>query len=99
MTTIVYRAITSNSGTSSSSSGSTTSRNDTEVTYEEYLEVRNGKSYSEVVAIVGFEGEEMSRNNIAGYESILYTFSNRFGVIIQPPLLFVFDTCRNERVL
>ncbi len=72
------RSTTSSSGTSSSS-GSSTSRNDTEVTYAEYLEIENGMSYSEVVAIVGFEGEEMSRNNIAGYESILYTFSNRFG--------------------
>ncbi|MCK5840592.1 MAG: zinc-ribbon domain-containing protein [Candidatus Sabulitectum sp.] len=66
-------------GGSNSNSSSSTSRNDTEVTYAEYLEIENGMSYSEVVAIVGFEGEEMSRNNIAGYESILYSFSNRFG--------------------
>ena len=72
------RTTSSSSGSSSSGSSSTSSR-DTEVTYEEYCDVRNGMSYREAVAVIGFEGEEMSSSSIAGIETIMYSWSNRFG--------------------
>lgn len=67
----------SRSTTSSSSSSSSSSRD--EVTYSEYQRIADGMSYNEAVGIIGFEGEEMSRSNVAGYSTVMYMWSNRNG--------------------
>lgn len=64
---------TTNSGTNRSVSTSNT------VTYSEYLQISNGMSYREVVDIIGFEGEEMSRNQLMDIETVMYMWHNRGG--------------------
>ncbi len=56
------------------------------VTFNEYKRIQNGISYRQVVAIIGAEGEEMSRNKIDGVpgvmdsvETIMYQWVNSNG--------------------
>ncbi|MFC1613915.1 DUF3862 domain-containing protein [Gemmatimonadota bacterium] len=56
------------------------------VTYAEYERIQNGISYKEVVAIIGDEGEEMSRSKINGVpgvmediETVMYQWVNTNG--------------------
>lgn len=56
------------------------------VTFDEYKRIQNGMSYKEVVAIIGAEGEEMSRNKIDGVpgvmesvETVMYQWVNSNG--------------------
>jgi len=36
-------------------------------------------SYSEVTAIIGSPGQELSRSNLAGYTTVMYSWSNSNG--------------------
>ncbi len=56
------------------------------VTFDEYKRIKNGMSYSEVVQIIGDEGEEMSRNKMDGVpgvmesiETVMYQWVNNNG--------------------
>ena len=60
--------------------------NDQIVTFEEYNKIANGASYTQVVEIIGSEGEERSRNEIDGIpgvmdpiETIMYEWVNENG--------------------
>lgn len=45
----------------------------------EYDRVQEGMSYSEVVGIIGASGEEMSRSDMAGFSTVMYSWSNSNG--------------------
>jgi hypothetical protein len=47
---------------------------DPEFSLEKFGSIRNGMSYGEVVAVIGFEGAESARNNIAGHETVAYVW-------------------------
>lgn len=49
-----------------------TTRNEPEATMAEYQAIRPGMSYSEVVAIIGGPGEELSSSDIAGISTVMY---------------------------
>jgi DNA-directed RNA polymerase subunit RPC12/RpoP len=56
------------------------------VVFDEYQKIQNGMTYKEVVAIIGAEGEELSRNKIDGVpgvmqsvETIMYQWVNSNG--------------------
>ncbi len=56
------------------------------VTYDKYKRIEDGMSYSQVVSIVGAEGEELSRNKMPGVrgvmasvETIMYQWMNSNG--------------------
>ncbi|MNS25889.1 hypothetical protein D3C72_577940 [compost metagenome] len=49
------------------------------VTYAKYQQIRNGMTYSQVAAIIGFDGEELSRNQIAGITTVMYQWQNKNG--------------------
>lgn len=56
------------------------------VTFDAYQRIQNGMSYSQVVAIIGAEGEEMSRNKMDGVpgvmasiETVMYQWVNSNG--------------------
>lgn len=57
----------------------TVEEEDNEVTMEEYKKIKNGMSYEEVVEIIGFEGTEMSSNELAGIKTIMYSWQNADG--------------------
>lgn len=40
---------------------------------------RKGMSYSEVKAIIGVGGEELSRSDIAGFSVVMYSWTNSNG--------------------
>lgn len=69
------------------------------VTYSDYMQIKNGMSYSQVVGIVGSQGKEMSRNHMDGVpgfmdsiETVGYMWQNGDG----SNLLVVFQ---NDRVV
>lgn len=49
------------------------------VALEEYNAIREGMSYQEVASIIGDPGQEMSRSDIAGYNTVMYSWSNKNG--------------------
>jgi hypothetical protein len=49
------------------------------VTLSEYERVSNGMTYTEVTAIIGASGQELSRSDIAGFSSVMYSWSNANG--------------------
>ena len=56
------------------------------VTFDEYLKIQNGMSYSQVVSIIGAAGEEVTRHKIEGVpgvmepvETVMYQWVNRSG--------------------
>lgn len=54
-------------------------RRSDQITMAQYNQIQPGMSYSEVVAILGRDGEEMSSSDVAGIRTILYGWSNRSG--------------------
>ena len=52
------------------------------ISAEEFAQLRAGMSYSEVVSIIGSEGELMSENEMAGYRTQMYMWEGEgtFGV-------------------
>jgi len=62
----------------------TTSTTDTEsktviqepkvITMEKFLQLKEGMSYTDVVSIIGEEGDLSSSSEIAGYKTVLYTW-------------------------
>ena len=49
------------------------------ITAEEYARLESGMSYRQAVAIIGEEGEELSRTDMAGYTTIMYGWTNWDG--------------------
>lgn len=49
------------------------------VTLEEYSRIHEGMTYEEVVAIIGEEGEELSRVNVSGFTTVMYGWTNPSG--------------------
>lgn len=61
-----------NSSTEAASSNKVeTKKEDTKITYENFLNIQMGQSYEEVVALLG-EGKESSSNELAGIKTTLY---------------------------
>lgn len=52
------------------------SRADRTVTAAEYARLTTGMSYQQAVGIIGFEGEELSRSEIAGITTVMYQWTN-----------------------
>ena len=51
-------------------------RQEETVTKAEYDAVKTGMSYSQVSAIIGFDGEEQSRNQIMDITTVMYDWRN-----------------------
>jgi hypothetical protein len=49
------------------------------VTMAEYEQIREGMTYVEVTSVVGTAGQELSRSDIAGYSSVMYSWTNLNG--------------------
>lgn len=49
------------------------------VTMASYQQLQTGMSYDQAVAIIGSPGEEVSRNDIAGISTVMYSWSNPDG--------------------
>ena len=49
------------------------------VTQAEFLQIQNGMSYEEVQRIIGAPGQEMSRSDVAGINTVMYQWINRGG--------------------
>ena len=49
------------------------------VTKEKYDKLKTGMSYEEVVKIIGWEGEEMSQNEVGGTKTVMYMWQNPDG--------------------
>ena len=49
------------------------------VTKAAYDRIETGMSYREVVALIGWEGEELSRSELAGYITVMYAWKNPTG--------------------
>jgi len=49
------------------------------LTYENYLRLKEGMTYAEVVEILGTTGEELSRSDIAGYTTVMYSWQKWTG--------------------
>jgi len=49
------------------------------VTLAEYHKIEDGMSYQQVVNIIGEPGKELSRSDIAGYTTVMYSWSNSGG--------------------
>jgi len=52
---------------------------DDTVTAAEYEQLRTGMSYKQAAKIVGFEGEEMSSSDLAGYQTVMVAWKNADG--------------------
>ena len=48
---------------------------DCKVTKEKYDKLQSGMSYSQAVAILGCEGEELSSSDMAGFKTVMYMWS------------------------
>jgi len=46
------------------------------ITQSQYAQLQSGMSYRQVVNVLGVSGEELSRNQIAGYENVMYQWMN-----------------------
>jgi hypothetical protein len=49
------------------------------VTMAEYGQIQSGMTYEQVRRIIGAAGEELSRNNIAGITTVMYSWTNGDG--------------------
>lgn len=49
------------------------------VTRAEYDRLRDGISYSEAVSIIGTSGDELSRSDLAGISTVMYSWANANG--------------------
>lgn len=49
------------------------------LTMANYNRLRNGMSYRQVIAIVGQPSQEVSRSEIAGYETVMYIWEGSWG--------------------
>jgi hypothetical protein len=49
------------------------------VTLDEYQRLEDGISYREAVEIIGTDGDEVSRSDVAGYRTVMYSWSNSGG--------------------
>lgn len=49
------------------------------VTMAKFKAIKKGMSYKQVVKILGFEGEEMSSSDVAGYSTVMYAWRNLGG--------------------
>ena len=49
------------------------------VTKAMYDRIETGMSYQQVVAIIGWNGEELSRSDVAGYVTVMYSWMNPNG--------------------
>lgn len=49
------------------------------VTRTEYERIKEGMTYDQVKAIIGAPGEELSRSNMAGYMTVMYSWTNANG--------------------
>lgn len=49
------------------------------VTKAEYDQIREGMTYEQVRSIIGATGEELSRSDLAGFTTIMYSWSNSNG--------------------
>lgn len=49
------------------------------VTMSEFNRIENGLSYADVVQIIGASGQEMSRSDVAGITTVMYSWSNSNG--------------------
>jgi hypothetical protein len=47
------------------------------LTYENYLRITEGMTYGEVVDILGSNGKEVSRSEIAGFTTVMYMWEGR----------------------
>ncbi|MBA3314604.1 MAG: DUF3862 domain-containing protein [Planctomycetota bacterium] len=51
----------------------------TVITTAEYNQLNDGMTYDEVYEVIGYHGKEMSRNKIAGHETVMFAWQNRNG--------------------
>lgn len=49
------------------------------VTLAEYEQIREGMTYEQVRTVIGTPGEELSRSDLAGYTTVMYSWSNPNG--------------------
>lgn len=49
------------------------------VTLAEYEQIREGMTYEQVKTIIGTPGQELSRSDLAGYTTVMYSWSNTNG--------------------
>jgi uncharacterized protein DUF3862 len=49
------------------------------VTKAEYNQIRKGMTYERVRRIIGAAGEEISRSDIVGYRTVMYSWTNANG--------------------
>jgi hypothetical protein len=49
------------------------------VTKAKYDQIREGMTYEDARSIIGTSGEELSRSDLAGYTTIMYSWSNSNG--------------------
>jgi hypothetical protein len=69
-----------------------------EATKAEYLRLRDGMSYAQVVEIIGCEGEENSRSSIAGITTIMYSWDGN-ALISSMNAIFQDDRLVNKAQL
>jgi hypothetical protein len=65
--------------TATSSISQPPAASDQGLTLAKYNRLKTGMSYSEAVRILGAPGEELSRSEVAGYTTVMYQWSGRFG--------------------
>jgi hypothetical protein len=75
---IAYLVIADNSATSSPASAVYRAIGPT-VTMAEYSRLQSGMTYQQAAEIIGASGEEMSRNDIAGFTTVMYGWKNPDG--------------------
>lgn len=49
------------------------------VTHAKYEQIQEGMTYDEVLAVIGVPGEQLSHSDIAGYETVMYSWKNPNG--------------------
>jgi hypothetical protein len=49
------------------------------ITMEKFKQLQSGMSYQQVVDILGREGEELSRSDLAGYTTVMYQWTEGFS--------------------
>jgi ribosomal protein S17E len=65
----------------------------TKITMEKYNQVATGMTYEQVKAILG-EGTEMSKNEMAGYVTVMYMWQNKDGSNMN--VMFQNDAVNNK---
>jgi hypothetical protein len=49
------------------------------VTQAQYDRIREGMTYEQVLDVIGTDGQELSRSNMAGYSTVMYSWTNPNG--------------------